>query len=318
MQRLSQTSTKHQAKLRLPLWNLHLSPLSESTDGGDRTHTSVRIPDFESSASANSATSAFPAPNEERPNDEPREKPSPPVAGQPRSSRRSSQTEHSLPPECKKKSRQKPGVIQSGSGQSGASLKISLWRKANGRCGRAWSPVRSTFRSTLPFLRPGAAREILACQANWRWRSLPKARHELLQYRRKGLRDGRELLPYRRRQRKRGGPKAHLHRSLGQRPRNLILKRRALKGRPSSAPLKKRMTRSGERRPDAAGAHGAASVPAPHERCSTAKPIGGGARFLKPVMNFCGVRGGCVAGRRPIFIVAWGNAPGISFLNAQP
>ncbi len=34
------------------------SPICQSTDGGARTHTSLRIPDFESSASANSATSA--------------------------------------------------------------------------------------------------------------------------------------------------------------------------------------------------------------------------------------------------------------------
>ena len=49
-------------QVRRELWfksQLHLpKPAKVGADGGGRTHTSLRIPDFESSASANSATSA--------------------------------------------------------------------------------------------------------------------------------------------------------------------------------------------------------------------------------------------------------------------
>jgi hypothetical protein len=49
--------------LSLCVWLLFSPLLSSGADGGGRTHTPFRVPDFESSASANSATSATVAGN---------------------------------------------------------------------------------------------------------------------------------------------------------------------------------------------------------------------------------------------------------------
>jgi hypothetical protein len=56
-------SSPFAANRRLPNWRLLVRQTSSAalpfTDGGGRTHTSLRTLDFESSASANSATSAY-------------------------------------------------------------------------------------------------------------------------------------------------------------------------------------------------------------------------------------------------------------------
>ena len=55
---ISSLSAKH-AGTRFPPNDLQRRSLPHCADGGDRTHTLLPVLDFESSASANSATSAF-------------------------------------------------------------------------------------------------------------------------------------------------------------------------------------------------------------------------------------------------------------------